>query len=249
MNEILKKYMNIKSKFEVKNESTESASIYIYGSIGGWFSETNAKEIRRKLNGIESNEINVHINSPGGDVFDSIAIHNLLKNHKAKVTIHIDGLAASGASLIAMAGDKIIMPSNTMLMIHRAWTYTAGNAEALRKVATDLEKIDSSVTKTYMNRFVGEQEELEQLLADETFLTAEECLALGLCDEIAEEITLEEEEEEVVENVKNSIVAKYSASLSQPSTPEPIQQVHNDSNEKIKDTSKLFESFLNAFTK
>lgn len=245
MNEILKKYMNVKSKFEVKNESADSATIYIYGSIGGWFSETNAKEIQRKLNGIEAKEIHVHINSPGGDVFDSIAIHNQLKNHKAKIIIHIDGLAASGASLIAMAGDVIIMPSNTMMMIHRAWTFAAGNAEKLRKVATDLEKIDSSVTKTYMNRFVGEQEELEKLLAEESFLTADECLALGLCDEIAEEIELEKEEEELEENIKNSLVAKYAAKLDKPlQLGNPVPE---ETNNKMKDTTKLFENFLNAF--
>lgn len=243
MNEILKKYMNMQSRFEVKNETTESATIYIYGSIGGWFSETNAKEIRRKLNGIEAQEIHVHINSPGGDVFDSIAIHNLLKNHKAKITIHIDGLAASGASLIAMAGDKIIMPKNTMLMIHNAWTYTAGNAKALRKVADDLDKIDTSVTETYMSRFVGEREELKQLLSDETFLTAEEALALGLCDEISDEIEIEEEKVEVIENSKDQIVAKYAVSVNQPQIDEQPEVKNNKQN---KFANAMYQ-FINGF--
>lgn len=251
MNEILKKYMNMKSKFEIKNEDTSSPSIYIYGSIGGYFSEVNGKEIQKKLNAIETEEIHVHINSPGGDVFDGIAIHNQLKNHKAKIIVHIDGLAASAASLIAMAGDKVIMPSNTMLMIHRAWTYTAGNAEALRKVADDLDKIDTSVTKSYLSRFVGEQSELEQLLADETFLTADEAVALGLADEIADEIVLEEDkkEETVVENSKDLILAKYAKASGEVSKVEvKNEQLDNEVvDNKMENVAKVFENFLDAF--
>lgn len=242
----------MKSKFEFKNEDTSSPSIYIYGSIGGWYSEITAKEIQRKLNAIESDEIHVHINSPGGDVFDSIAISNQLKNHKAKIIVHIDGIAASGASLISMSADKIIMPSNTMMMIHRASTGTWGNAEALRKVADTLDKIDESVTQTYLNRFVGEKDELVQLLAEESFLTADECLALGLCDEVGEEIVLEEAEEEtVIENSKDLIVAKYAASLNKPKQDEEIhnEQVDNQvvNEDKMKDVTKVFENFLGAF--
>lgn len=249
MNDILQKYMNMKSKFEFKNEDTSSPSIYIYGSIGGWYSEITAKEIQRKLNAIESDEIHVHINSPGGDVFDSISIGNQLKNHKAKIIVHIDGIAASGASLISMSADKIIMPSNTMMMIHRASTGAWGNAEALRKVADTLDKIDESVTQTYLDRFVGEKDELVKLLAEETFLTAEECLALGLCDEIGEEIVLEEAEEDepVIENSKDLIVAKYAAKLNKPNQDEEVhnEPISNESN--ISKTVEIFENFLGAF--
>ncbi|WP_369404749.1 head maturation protease, ClpP-related [Piscibacillus salipiscarius] len=181
--------------------------------MGGWFSETSAREIRRKINAIEADDIHVHINSPGGDVFDSVAIHNQLKKHRANVTIHIDGLAASGASVIAMAGDHIEMPGNAMMMIHNAWTFAAGNAKKLRKIADDLSKIDAGPVKaSYLNRFVGEEKELIKLLEEETFLTAEECLAFGFADEIVEDIELEEETQEE-ESAKNQLLAKYAAQI------------------------------------
>ena len=85
-------------------------------------------------------QINLHIHSPGGDVFDGIAIYNLLKNHPANKTVYIDGLAASMASVIAMAGDEVIMPENAMLMIHKPWGIQGGDAEELRKYADLLDK-------------------------------------------------------------------------------------------------------------
>lgn len=206
----------IKTVLEVRNEVTkDETDLYLYGTItqhSWWDEETiTAKNVKKKLNGIDSKKINVHVNSGGGDVFESIAINNLLKNHKAEIVIHIDGFAASGASVIAMAGDKIIMPKNTMMMIHKAWTYAAGNAEELRKVANDMDKIDIAVSESYMNKFVGDKEELEQLLSDETWLTAEECKDLGFCDELTEEIKEDEEEEDNKNNKspKESILAKY----------------------------------------
>ncbi|PFW52681.1 peptidase S14 [Bacillus cereus] len=193
-----------------KAESNE-ADMYLYGSIGsGWFADISSRDIRYKLESIKAETINVHINSPGGDVFESIAIHNLLKNNSATINIHIDGLAASGASVIAMAADKVIMPKNTMLMIHKAWTVAAGNSDGLRKIANDLEKIDTAVTESYTSRFVGERSELETLLAEETWLTAEECLALGLCDEIVDEIEVKEDDDDLSEKTpKEEIINKY----------------------------------------
>jgi ATP-dependent Clp protease, protease subunit len=202
----------ISKKFEIMNSADgKSADLYLYGSIGsGWYSDISAKNVKDKLSQIDADTINIHINSPGGDVFDSITIHNLLKNHKASIVIHIDGLAASGASVIAMAADKIIMPKNAMMMIHNAWTFAAGNAKALRKVADDLEKIDTAVTESYMGRFVGERAELERLLSDETFLTAEECNAFGFCDEIADELKEDPEEDLETElSAKDKILNKY----------------------------------------
>lgn len=200
----------INKKFEVFNKTeNEEADLYMYGSISAyaWYDGISSKQVKDTLQSVSAKTINVHINSPGGDVFESIAIHNLLKNHSAKIHVHIDGLAASGASVIAMAADKIIMPKNAMVMIHKAWTYAAGNSDALRKTADRLDKIDSAVTESYKSRFVGEQEELEKLLADETWLTAEECLALGFADELVEDIEQEEEEEQI--SAKDEILNKY----------------------------------------
>ncbi|RQW65797.1 Clp protease ClpP [Listeria sp. SHR_NRA_18] len=188
----LMKMPKIEKRFEFKNsvEGEDTAELYLYGSIGtGWFDEIDSNSVRQAINESNANEIHVHINSGGGDVFESIAIHNLLKAHSAKITVHVDALAGSGASVIAMAADEIIMPRNAMMMIHKAWTVVAGNADELRKVANDMDNIDHAVTESYTGRFKGEREELVNLLAKEDWITAEDCMTHGFCDKIADAVT------------------------------------------------------------
>ncbi len=227
----MNKLLNLKRdiRFEAKGEN--EYKLTVYGSIGGWFSENNAEAVRRKIQDVKAEKIHVHINSGGGSAFDGVAICNQLKQHNAEIIVHIDGWAASAASVIAMAGDKIIMPSNTMMMIHQASTIEYGNADLFEKTARDLRKIDSALAASYKKRFVGTDEELKQLLKDETWLTAEEAVALGLADEIADEIeiddTQEDEEEEVVENFKEGLVAKYTKQPNNQNPEEPIQEPVN----------------------
>ncbi len=227
----MNKLLNLKRdiRFEAKGEN--EYKLTVYGSIGGWFSENNAEAVRRKIQDVKAEKIHVHINSGGGSAFDGVAICNQLKQHDAEIIVHIDGWAASAASVIAMAGDKIIMPSNTMMMIHQASTFEYGNADLFEKTARDLRKIDSALAVSYKKRFVGTDEELKQLLKDETWLTAEEAVALGLADEIADEIeiddTQEDEEEEVVENFKEDLVAKYTKQPNNQNPKEPIQEPVN----------------------
>jgi len=238
MNIDMKKIMNLKRdiRFESVDKEAKEYKLTIYGSIGGWFSGNNAETIRRKLNNTDAEKIHVHINSGGGSAFDGVAICNNLKQHKAEIIVHIDGWAASAASVIAMGGDKIIMPSNTMMMIHQASTFEYGNADVMEKTAKDLRKIDTALRQSYKSRFVGTEEELIQLLKDEAWLTADEALALGLADEVVDEIeiddTQEEETEEVVENAKESIVAKYAAQAKQnkEKKKEPKQESVKNSN-------------------
>lgn len=201
----------IETRLEVKNE-TEVAELYLYGTIREaypWDEEEScisAKRVMSFLKELKGKPINVHINSGGGDVFESIAICNLLKQHDEEINISIDGLAGSGASIIAMAGKKVCMPSNTMMMIHKAWTFAMGNSDELRKVADDLDKIDSSVLESYKERFVGTDEELSDLIKDETWLTADECLAFGFCDEIPQK-------EEPRNNIKQTLFNKYNKDI------------------------------------
>ncbi|MGW6192845.1 head maturation protease, ClpP-related [Bacillus cereus] len=238
----MNKLLNLKRdiRFEAKGEN--EYKLTVYGSIGGWFSENNAEAVRRKIQDVKAEKIHVHINSGGGSAFDGVAICNQLKQHDAEVIVHIDGWAASAASVIAMAGDKIIMPSNTMMMIHQASTFEYGNADLFEKTARDLRKIDSALAASYKKRFVGTDEELKQLLKDETWLTAEEAVALGLADEIADEIeiddTQEEEEEEVVENFKEDLVAKYTK---KPNNQKPKELIQ----EPVKTKQNLSTLFLN----
>lgn len=227
----MNKLINLKRdiRFEAKGEN--EYKLTVYGSIGGWFSENNAEAVRRKIQDVKAEKIHVHINSGGGSAFDGVAICNQLKQHSAEIIVHIDGWAASAASVIAMAGDKIIMPSNTLMMIHQASTFEYGNADLFEKTARDLRKIDSALAASYKKRFVGTDEELKQLLKDETWLTAEEAVALGLADEIADEIeiddTQEDEEVEVVENFKEDLVAKYMKQPNNQNPKEPIQEPVN----------------------
>ncbi|MCH4175895.1 MAG: Clp protease ClpP [Streptococcaceae bacterium] len=172
-----------------------TAEISIFGEIvsSGWEwdeSETSANTFQKDLKALgDVSEINLHINSPGGSVFDGITIYQMLVQHKAKINVYIDGLAASIASVIAMAGDKIYIPNNAMMMVHNPWTYAIGNANELRKQAEDLDKIGVSMRESYLNK-TGEkisEEELTALLDNETWLSAKEAVDYGLADELLSE--------------------------------------------------------------
>ena len=209
---------------ELTNETETSVDIYLYGRIvdeqpvNWWTGEPEPgdfiypEDIRNLAKEAGEKDINLHINSTGGSIYASVAISNFLKQCGNTINVYIDGVAASGASIIAMAGEKIYMPSNTTMMIHRAAAGVYGNAEDLRKVANTLDKFDETVLNSYKSRFVGTMDELKDLITEETYLTAEECKVFGLCDEILDEI---EEEKPAVENhkeLKVSLFEKYKIS-------------------------------------
>ena len=174
--------------------------LYIYGDVEGDYfdywtwsqisSETSADHFRDELAKYpNAAEIHLYINSYGGSVFEGTAIYNQLRRHPAKKIVHVDGFACSVASVIAMAGDEIIMPRNAMMMIHNAWMYACGNAAELRKAADDLDAINRGNRQAYLQK-AGEklnEEELMQMLDAETWLTAEDCIRLGLADRYAEQ--------------------------------------------------------------
>lgn len=198
--------------------NAEALNIYLYDEIEGnstdfWTGElvesnTSANTIAKMIDEAgDVAEINVFINSYGGDVKEGLGIYSQLQRSAAKVTAYIDGFACSIASVIAMAADKVVMNPTSLMMIHRAWTVAVGNAEELRKTADDLEVIDVSIRQAYMNR-TGEkmdEETLTSLLNAETWLPAAKCLEYGLCDEITEETqtadeAIEEAKEEAADN-------------------------------------------------
>ncbi len=209
----------IETRIEVKNQDNkDTAELYLYGVIrkACWWDDEedviSAKRVRKSLKELKGKNINVHINSGGGDVFESIAICNSLKQHDGKIKIVVDALAGSGASVIAMAGDEVEMFNNAMIMIHKAWTYTSGNSDDLEKVANDLKKIDTSVKASYKEKFVGTDEELNDLIKAESWLTAEECVAFGFCNKIIENST-EDEEETTKNNIKQTLFNKYNKTI------------------------------------
>jgi ATP-dependent Clp endopeptidase proteolytic subunit ClpP len=159
------------------------ADIYIYDEIGYW--GVTARQFVNDLKALgDVTHINLHINSPGGDVFDGIAIFNALKFHGAAITVHIDGLAASMASVIAMVGNPVIMPENTMMMIHKPWGFSGGDANDMRDYADLLDKVESVLIPAYAEKTGKSTEEIAAMLEDETWMDGKKCLELGFADQV-----------------------------------------------------------------
>ena len=182
-------------KWKMKALNDGKAEIFIYSDIGydWWEDKSTAQLFAEELKNLgDVSSIDLHINSNGGDVFDGQAIHTLIKNHKGFVTAYIDGLAASIATVIAMGADKIIMPKNAMMMIHNAWTGLYGNANDLRKMADALDHINDTIVNTYIAKVKDKTDEatIRELMDKESWLNAEECLSLGLCDEVSEPVKM-----------------------------------------------------------
>ncbi|WP_439652777.1 ClpP-like prohead protease/major capsid protein fusion protein [Providencia manganoxydans] len=176
-----------KSWFQMKATSETSADIYIYDEIGGW--GISARRFTEDLISLGNiNHINLHIHSPGGEVFEGIAIYNQLKNHNATITVYIDGLAASMASVIAMVGTEIIMPTNAMMMIHKPWGVSWGDANDMRDYADLLDKVENVLIPAYMEKTGKTKEEIEAMLGEETWLTAEECVEHGFANTVIEPV-------------------------------------------------------------
>lgn len=179
---------NNQSWYSIKAKANDTAEISIYDEIGGWgiSAQQFAKDFKALGNNLK--QINLHIHSPGGDVFDGIAIYNLLKNHPANKTVTIDGLAASMASVIAMAGTEIIMPENAMMMIHKPWGVQGGDADDMRKYADLLDKVEDTLIPAYAAKTGKSAEELAEMLAAETWLNGKECVEHGFADKLAEPV-------------------------------------------------------------
>ncbi len=173
--------------------TAEKAEIWIYEMIGEDFwsgGGTTAKKFLDELKAIKAPQIDLHINSPGGDVFDGITIYNLLKQHPANVTTYIDGLAASIASVIALSGNKVVMAANAIFMIHNPWGCTQGDAETMRKYADVLDKVRDSILTAYSSKTALNDDEIKALMDAETWMTAAEAKEYGFVDDIAEEMDM-----------------------------------------------------------
>ena len=167
--------------YALKNQSGQSAELLIYDVIGDW-AGLSARQLVNTLKDIDADNITVRINSPGGSVFDGIAIYNSLRHHKAKIHVQIEGLAASIASVIAMAGDTVHMAENALLMIHNPFGWVGGDAEELRKMADMLDKTTEVIAQTYGSRCGQELETIKQMMDEETWFTAAEAKDNGLID-------------------------------------------------------------------
>ena len=180
----------------VIDRSGDVPEIYIYDEIAPpmpeWWGESDVVSAKAVLAALEEvgdvEKLVVRINSPGGDVFEGVAIYNALVRHSATIHVEIDALAASIASLVAMAGDIIVMAGNALMMLHRAWTIAYGDADELSIVVESLRRVDKTIIDTYDAR-TGDNstpEQIEEWLAAETWMTAEEAIERGFADRAGE---------------------------------------------------------------
>jgi ATP-dependent protease ClpP protease subunit len=170
------------------------ASVSIYGDIGSW--GITAAAFVEELKAVDAAEVNLYLNSPGGEVFDGLAIHNALRSHRARVMVQVDALAASIASVIAMAGDRIVMSPHSQMMIHDASGVTQGNPEELREYAEFLDRQSDNIAAVYAERAGGTVKQWRARMRDETWYFADEAVEAGLADEVAKPTRMVPGEEE-----------------------------------------------------
>ncbi|MDM2398160.1 ATP-dependent Clp protease proteolytic subunit [Mycobacteroides abscessus] len=161
------------------------AELLIYDEIDSWYG-ISADQFARDLKAIDNDAITVRINSPGGSVFDGIAILNALRDHPATVTVVVDSLAASIASVIAMAGDEIVMNRNSQMMLHNAWAVCVGDTRDMEKSAARLAQHNTNIAQIYADRAGGTAEDWLAVMAEETWLLADEAVVAGLADRVIE---------------------------------------------------------------
>ena len=224
----------MKNWFEIQNNAeSETADVYIYSEVGGH--DVNAKTFIDELKTIKDKNIDVHINSLGGSVFDGLAIYNALKNHSKKVTTKVEGIAASIASVIAMAGDTIEMAENSLFMIHNPFAMSGGDANELRKTANILDKIRNEIAGIYASKSTQTAEHFVDLMNVETWFNSNETMELGLINGITQPLKIENNYDiskfQNITNEKiNTIINKSKQIVMEEETKEivEIKEVSND---------------------
>lgn len=206
-------------KFTAAATAGQAATLSIYDEIGGW--GVQAKDFIKELAGIDAKTLNVEINSPGGDVFAGLAMYNALRNSGKEIVVKVMGVAASAASLIAMAGDKIVMPKNTFMMVHNPWGVAVGNASEMRDTADVLDKIGQALQATYVAKTGLPEDEVAALLAVDTWLTADEALAKGFATEVTDDIKANAAFDMERADLPAAVKAIYAAAKEPPVAPLP----------------------------
>ena len=172
--------------YNIQNKAGETADIYIFDEIGTY--GVTAQDFISEIKGLKDMPINLRINSLGGDVFDGMAMYNVIKRREAKTTVYIEGIAASIATIIALGADEVVMAENSLFMIHNAWGGTSGEAKDMRKTAETLDKITSELTDIYVKKTGLSYEALAEMMDEESWLNAQEAFDLGFIDTISDSI-------------------------------------------------------------
>ncbi|RNC78066.1 Clp protease [Piscirickettsiaceae bacterium NZ-RLO2] len=174
--------------YQIKAQANKHADVYIYDYIGDYGVE--AKSFVMELQALDVEQINLRINSPGGSVTDGFAIYNALHRHPAKIIAHIDSLAASMASIIALTGETVHMADNAFYMIHRPWAYAVGDAEELSKIIEILDKNEAKIVNIYHQKSNLADDKIKAMMYETSWLTAAEAKEHGFIDEITEAVNI-----------------------------------------------------------
>ena len=214
--------------YNIQNKAGKTADVYIFDEIGSY--GVTAKQFISDIKDLKDLPINLRINSLGGDVFDGMAMYNVIKRREAKTTVYIEGIAASIATIIALGADEVVMAENSLFMIHNAWGGTMGDAKDMRKSAETLEKISTELTEIYMKKTGLSYDVVSNMMDEETWLNAEEAYELGFVDTISDSI---------------KVAAKYDVSKFKNITQEEIQNKLSININNKKMTNELKEWFNN----
>jgi len=168
--------------YQFRNVAADEAELFLYDEIGGW--GTLAEDFIADLKAVTSPKLRVRVSSPGGSVFEGIALANALRAHPADVTVQVDGIAASIASVIAMAADRVVVQPQAMVMIHDAAGVCLGNAQDMQDMAALLDKISDNIADAYSAKAGGTRDDWRTRMRAESWFTAEEAVAAGLADEL-----------------------------------------------------------------
>lgn len=258
------------------DDEARSANINIYGDITSWpwlESDVSAYNLSKEIEGLDVDNIDVYINSYGGEVAEGLAIYNSLKRHKASVKTVCDGMACSIASVIFMAGDERVMNNASLLMVHNAWTYASGNATQLRKEADDLDIISNASVKAYMEHVSISEEELRTLLDKESWISSENALEYGFATTIVGEQKSGKASQSVKMTLKKMILSaaedEEDENEKEDEDEENVTDTEEDQEEETEETSEetgdedeedseedgedqnmqMFRSFFHALTK
>jgi|TARA_B100001758_G_scaffold12247_1_gene9025 ATP-dependent Clp endopeptidase proteolytic subunit ClpP len=213
--------------YNIQGKATDAvAEIYIFDEIGAY--GITAQDFIAEMKEYKDTPVNLRINCIGGDVFDGMAMYNIIKKREAKTTAYIEGIAASMGSVIALAADEVVMAENSLFMIHNAWGGAMGEAEDMRKTASVLEKISGEIANIYKRKTRLSLDRITDMMDEETWLNAEEAYELGFIDSISDSI---------------KVAAKYDVSKFKNITTE---QIHNKLNINV-NNKKMTEELKNWF--
>jgi ATP-dependent Clp endopeptidase proteolytic subunit ClpP len=213
--------------YNIQGKATDAvAEIYIFDEIGAY--GITAQDFIAEMKEYKDTPVNLRINCIGGDVFDGMAMYNIIKKREAKTTAYIEGIAASMGSVIALAADEVVMAENSLFMIHNAWGGAMGEAEDMRKTASVLEKISGEIANIYKRKTRLSLDRITDMMDEETWLNAEEAYELGFVDSISDSI---------------KVAAKYDVSKFKNITTE---QIHNKLNINV-NNKKMTEELKNWF--